>query len=143
MSAQDLLSSLEHVRQIRPGRWRAKCPSHDGKSDDSLSIAEAEDGTVLVRCWGGCSAAAIVEAAGLTLHDLFPRRDLPPEARRNYALRTERKQIRLALRHELWVLMQVNDAHIEGWPVEDPDPEQREYQAVQRVRNALEVLHGR
>jgi len=39
-----VLARLEHVHEIRPGQWRAKCPAHDGKSRDSLSLAETGDG---------------------------------------------------------------------------------------------------
>ena len=38
-----------------------------------LSISEGGDGTVLIKCFAGCSALAIVNAVGLELHDLFPR----------------------------------------------------------------------
>ncbi|MBN0119909.1 virulence-associated protein E, partial [Pseudomonas aeruginosa] len=52
-------------------RWKACCPAHDDKSP-SLDVTEAEDGTVLLKCWVGCSAAEIVGAIGLELRDLFP-----------------------------------------------------------------------
>ena len=38
-----LLARLEHVRQ-RGDDYRAKCPAHDGKSRDSLSIKEVTMG---------------------------------------------------------------------------------------------------
>jgi len=37
-----------------------------------LSIGEAGDGTVLVKCFHGCSASDVVHALGLELADLFP-----------------------------------------------------------------------
>ena len=70
MSAAVLLSRLDGVRQSAPDRWMAKCPSHEDKSP-SLSIREAE-GKTLIHDFGGCSAADILAAVGLTLADLFP-----------------------------------------------------------------------
>jgi len=73
MTAATLLDRLEAVRQNGPARWRARCPAHDGKNRDVLSITEAGDGTVLLKCFAGCTALEIVGAVGLELHDLFPR----------------------------------------------------------------------
>ncbi len=73
MSADVLLNKLDGVRQVANGRWRARCPSHDGTNRDVLSIGETSDGTVLVKCFHGCSVAEVVQAVGLELHDLFPR----------------------------------------------------------------------
>lgn len=73
MSALELVSRLERARQIRPGSWTARCPSHPDRTP-SLSIRETADGTVLLKCFSGCSAADIVLAVGLELHDLFPAR---------------------------------------------------------------------
>ena len=67
-----LLSRLEQVRTIRPDRWQARCPAHDDRSP-SLSLTETADGTILIKCWAGCSASEIVDAVGLDLLDLFPR----------------------------------------------------------------------
>lgn len=75
MSADTLLEKLDAVRQVAPGRYRARCPSHDGKNRDVLSIAECSDGTVLVKCFQGCAALDVVRAVGLELSDLFPRVD--------------------------------------------------------------------
>ena len=73
MTAATLLDRLDSVRQVGPDRWRARCPAHDGKNREVLSIAATSDGTTLVRCFHGCSALEIVRAVGLKLHDLFPR----------------------------------------------------------------------
>lgn len=71
-TAARLLERLEGVRRTGPDRWVALCPSHADKSP-SLSIREADDGRLLVRCWAGCASAEIVAAIGLALRDLFPR----------------------------------------------------------------------
>ncbi len=68
-----LLEQLSGVKRLRPDRWQARCPAHDDRSP-SLSITEIADGTLLIRCWAGCSADAIVDAVGLELKDLFPPR---------------------------------------------------------------------
>ena len=66
-----ILSRLDRVKQTGPDRWLALCPVHDDRRP-SLSIREADDGKVLLKCWTGCGAAEIVNALGLSLADLFP-----------------------------------------------------------------------
>ena len=68
-----LLDRLSYIKQTRPDRWQARCPAHDDRSP-SLAITETSDGTILLKCWAGCSAADIVGAVGLQLKDLFPPR---------------------------------------------------------------------
>lgn len=75
MTADVMLSRLDAVREIARGRWRARCPAHHGDNRDVLSIGETGDGTVLIKCFAGCTATDIVCAVGLELHDLFPRTD--------------------------------------------------------------------
>lgn len=75
MSVDKLLSRLDGVHQVAHGRWRARCPAHDGKNRDVLSIGETSDGTVLLKCFHGCTAAEVVATVGLELHDLFPPSD--------------------------------------------------------------------
>lgn len=65
-----LLSKLEKVRGGK-GRWTACCPAHNDKNP-SLAIRLTDDDRILLKCFGGCSAAEIVESIGLTLSDLFP-----------------------------------------------------------------------
>jgi hypothetical protein len=66
-----VLHRLEKVKRTAPDKWIARCPAHDDHRP-SLSIREADDGRVLLKCWSGCSAQAITEALGLSLADLFP-----------------------------------------------------------------------
>lgn len=77
MTADVLLSKLHGVRQTGPDRWRARCPAHDGKNRDVLSISVTTNETVLLRCWAGCTALEVVTAVGLELHDLFPPAEWP------------------------------------------------------------------
>ncbi len=57
--------------------YRACCPAHQpegpksGRSP-SLSVAEAENGAVLLHCFAGCSVDEITGAVGVELTELFP-----------------------------------------------------------------------
>jgi len=66
-----VLSCLGKVRPTGSNKWKACCPAHDDKSP-SLAITETSDGTVLLKCWPGCTAQDIVSGIGLELRDLFP-----------------------------------------------------------------------
>ncbi len=66
-----------------PGSWRSKCPVHKGKSHN-LSVRVSSDGVVLMHCHHAgetgmptCPPDAIMKELGLTLRDLFPRKDRP------------------------------------------------------------------
>lgn len=65
----------------------ARCPAHEDRNR-SLSVAEGDEGRVLLHCHAGCETHAIVERLGLTMGDLFPvdtkkrpSRSCPPETR--------------------------------------------------------------
>jgi DNA primase len=96
--AELLLSRLEGMKRTGRG-WIAKCPAHKDGSP-SLSISEGDDGRVLLRCFAGCSAAAVVSAIGLQLADLFPERLAPatPEQRRDLRERARQAEWRAALK---------------------------------------------
>lgn len=66
-----LLSRLQRVREVGPGKWTASSPTREDKHP-SLAIRELPDGRVLVHDFGGDSAAEIVASVGLSLADLFP-----------------------------------------------------------------------
>src|SRR5688572_16117486 len=65
-----LLACLPQARK-RGRSWRVQCPLHQGNSNTSLAINEADDGRVLVKCHGGCATTEIVTALGLVMADLF------------------------------------------------------------------------
>ncbi len=69
-----ILARLEKVHQRQPGQWSARCPAHADKGP-SLSVRELPDGNVLLYCFAGCGAAAVVAALGMELTDLFPPRE--------------------------------------------------------------------
>ncbi|TWI58697.1 hypothetical protein IQ22_00405 [Pseudomonas duriflava] len=66
-----ILSRLDKVKAKGAGKWEACCPAHQDKNP-SLGIKECDDGTVLLKCWAGCTATDITAAIGLDLRDLFP-----------------------------------------------------------------------
>lgn len=68
----NVLPKFDMVRPNGAGKWIARCSAHGPDRTPSLSIKECEDGTVLLKCWAGCSAVEITAAIGLGLRDLFP-----------------------------------------------------------------------
>lgn len=73
MSASILLSHLSRVKKTGADRWMACCPAHQDKTA-SLSIKDLPDSRVLLHCFAGCDADAVLDAVGLTFADLMPER---------------------------------------------------------------------
>lgn len=71
--AEKFVQRLSKVKG-RNGSWTACCPAHEDKSP-SLSVREADDGRVLVHCFGGCDVHTVLGAVGMDMTDLFPERD--------------------------------------------------------------------
>lgn len=67
-----LAAFLERLRGVTPTAegCLAFCPAHDDGRGRGLSVS-AREGKILVHCFAGCTARAIVEAVGLRLGDLF------------------------------------------------------------------------
>ncbi len=122
---EKVLSRLDKVKQGRADRWTACCPAHDDKTP-SLAITEAGDGTVLLRCWAGCTAAEIVTAIGLELRDLFPGNDQRPQ---------RRGPSRKAIEHERQII-RVAQAQLAQGKALKPSDQQRLELAQQRLRYA-------
>jgi hypothetical protein len=92
-----LLERLDHVKKYGDG-YRAKCPAHDGESSNSLSVSEADDGTVLIKCFGQCESLNVLHSIGLEFSDLFPNQitpDMSPVERKK-ALTRIRERTRLS-----------------------------------------------
>ena len=70
---ENLLSRLMGVKKRSSEQWSARCPAHDDRSP-SLSVREAPDGRVLLNCWAGCSAQAVLSSVGLSFEDLYPEK---------------------------------------------------------------------
>lgn len=121
-SIHDLVDRLDRVHPRGPGSWIACCPAHEDRTP-SLSIRETQDGTILIKCFGGCSAAEVVAAVGLELQDLFP--DEPPEYGRPHQPRRKprigaRDLIR-TLRHVLLVVALGAEQLSRSEPLSEPD----------------------
>lgn len=72
-----LLALLKNVMQGQANQWSARCPAHEDNRN-SLSIALGDDGKILVKCFAGCKTAAVVDALGLKMVQLFPERTRAP-----------------------------------------------------------------
>lgn len=69
-----ILARLDKVRENGPRSWLACCPAHNDRSP-SLAIREISNGTILMKCFAGCSAGDVIANIGLELKDLFPQND--------------------------------------------------------------------
>lgn len=140
-----LLSRLEGVRKYGRG-WRSKCPSCGGRSH-KVSIAEADNGAVLLHAFCGCAPADVLGAVGLTLADLFPKPLRP-------LTDAERRQARQRAREAGWgaaldtlvtegtiVLFAARELHMTGG-IEIADGK-RLALAMDRLCEAQGVLRGR
>jgi hypothetical protein len=67
-----VLEQLEDYTE-RGDEIRTRCPAHNGTSEDSLSIREADNGDVLLYCHAECENEEIVEALDLEMADLFSK----------------------------------------------------------------------
>src|SRR5229473_1550446 len=61
----NVVSTIEIAKRLQGRRklsgWIARCPAHDDRNP-SLSLNEAPDGKILVKCHAGCDQAAVVAA---------------------------------------------------------------------------------
>lgn len=64
-----VLQKLKDSKKVEDG-WRARCPAHNGTSNNSLSVSSGDNERALVFCHSGCSAEAVVKALGLKMSDL-------------------------------------------------------------------------
>ena len=136
--AERLLSRLSGVKKTGPDRWIARCPAH-GDKRPSLSIRQTDDGRLLVHCWAGCSAAEVVNAAGLGLGDLFNRQadfSVSPLARRS---RWNRDDAWRLVAHEAAVAAVAASDVAAGRPVSEEDAE-RAWLAADRLADACATL---
>jgi hypothetical protein len=79
---EKVLDRLEDYK-VRKDEYRARCPAHNGNSDDSLSIKEGDDGRALLICRADCDLKDIVEALDLGVVDLFAHNERPgPKAKK-------------------------------------------------------------
>lgn len=136
-----MLERLERVHQPAPGRWRAICPAHESRHrTQSLAVRELGDGTVLIKCFAGCSAADVVEKVGMQLKDLFPSGHRAPSDPRRPQKSNHWHAIREAvqtLKHETLVVAICAQDVASGCAVTTADAE-RCALAAGRIREAVE-----
>ncbi len=137
-----VLHRLEKAKSTGPGKWIALCPAHDDKRP-SLSIKEAEDGRVLLKCWSGCGAAEIVNALGLSLADLFPgdRRSLKDHSASPMRRPFDYRDALQGISHEATVARLIVSAINRGDDV-DVDALDRLALAEERIDDALRAAGG-
>lgn len=138
-NVDNLLSRLDKVKVTGPGRWLTCCPAHDDRSP-SLSVRETDDGTVLIKCWSGCGAAEVVTAVGLSLSDLFPKRQ--NDAYRKPTRPSERwipRDVLAALASEALVVLIAADSIVSSRPLSSNDV-QRVAVAAGRIRAAAKEV---
>jgi len=142
MPLDAFLARLDGVRRSGKG-WIARCPAHEDRTA-SLSIGEGDDDRVLVHCFGGCAAADVLAAIGLSIADLFPEpvRDLSPldRARRREAAHASNWAAALrVLSRESRVVSACAQAIADGALLGNGDLT-RLAEAMQRIEDAREVL---
>jgi len=68
----NILATLDKVKSLGGGKYRACCPAHNDKTP-SLNIKDLEDGRIIMHCFGcGANGIEIIKAMGLDPGDLFP-----------------------------------------------------------------------
>lgn len=125
MRVEEIIARLDKVKATGKGRWMACCPAHQDRSP-SLSIREAEDGRVLLHCFGGCSVHDVTAAVGLELADLFPADS--GKARRNghripQLSGWKRRRLEDALDHQRLILAMARAARERGETLPEADAE--------------------
>lgn len=73
-----LLTAARSLKQIDDSSWTCYCPVHEsgpGNHNNSLSVAAADDGRILINCHNGCDAREVIYAFGLTWKDCFPPKE--------------------------------------------------------------------
>ena len=137
-----VLHRLEKVKRTAPDKWIALCPAHDDKRP-SLSIKQADDGRVLLKCWTGCGAAGIVNALGLSLADLFPgdRRSLKDHSASPMRRPFDCRDALAGIAHEATVARLIVEAVNSGEDM-DADALDRLALAETRISDALQAAGG-
>jgi hypothetical protein len=139
MTGDEFVSRLERVKRTGRGSWLARCPAHEDKSP-SLTVAEKEDGRILVHCFAGCAVDAITAAVHVDLADLFPPKPIEhaPREKRPFPV----ADVLEALADEAEVLGIVLSDVDWGVPLKQDDID-RARLAVERIRAARSLALGR
>ena len=90
MDAAYIANSLHKAKHNGSG-WTACCPAHDDRNP-SLSIADGDDGKVLVKCFAGCTQSRVIDA--LRTKQLWPKQSKEKmNAKHSNPKRTPKKEI--------------------------------------------------
>jgi len=83
-----------------------------------LSVREKDDGRILIRCFAGCEAQAIVESLGLTFSDLYPDK---PISHRERGVRHNPRDLLQLVRREVNIVVLAAEDLKNGKPLSDDD----------------------
>lgn len=134
---EKIVLRLDGVKRTGPGRFVAKCPSHNDKSP-SLAVAEKE-GRVLLHCFAGCEPADILAAVGLTFSDLFPERPTYNKGQRTAAFNPY--DVLKCLTREAGIVALAAGQIATGHQLTTADAE-RVRLADERLRDAAQLMGG-
>lgn len=139
MTGEEFVLRLERVKRTGNGSWLARCPAHEDRSP-SLTVAEKEDGRILVYCFAGCGIDAITAAVGVDITDLFPPKAIEhaPRERRPFPI----ADVLEALADEAEVLDVVLHDVDWGVPLKQDDIE-RARLSIDRIRAGRSLALGR
>lgn len=135
ISADQLLSMLDGVRNQGADTWIAKCCAHDDKSP-SLRVKDCGD-KILLHCFGGCTFTEICAALCIEPHQLFADGRRP----REIALGVSRRDVIDTLFKEMLIAQIVELDRAAGKAISQTDLE-REQLAREFIRVAGGVAHG-
>lgn len=71
-----LLAQFGNARQVKPNGWTARCPAHDDRARNSLSL-KLDDKTILLHRFAGCGPEDVLRPLDLTLADLYLAGGMP------------------------------------------------------------------
>lgn len=135
MSVENILRQLQQVRRTNKDQWLACCPAHDDKNP-SLAIRHLQDGRVLMHCFSGCDVNNIVNALGLEMDSLFPKKNsrISSSERNPFPANQALK----ALAFESLIVLIAGKAIQTGYPLPEEDFS-RLLLAVARIQDGLQA----
>lgn len=138
MSIDNLISRVKGLKKgSATNTWMCKCPSHEDRLA-SLSLRLADDGRILVNCFGGCSTDDVLGAIGLTMEDLFDDGPLYHRAKPLKGARVFPRDVLKLLRTEVMIVMISSFDLRKGKVLSDVD-QARLNVAYERITHGLEL----
>ena len=130
-TADKLLERLDRVKRVAPGKWMAKCPSHDDRNP-SLGISEGDGGKIICHCFAGCATEDVLSALGMSFADLFPEKIPEPGQKAPRVPRFNASELLRTALHESTVLFVAMSKINAGKTLADGD--------MDRVNQAMAIL---